>query len=93
MAARGISPPPECGPVRMSQGTFREFDDFPRLIELGRSGLLGHGARLARIGYRMCPTPDTATVTADRHTLIFPDQHILAAPQPSTNTDMAPLPK
>jgi len=93
MAARGISPPPECGPVRMSQGTFREFDDFPRLIELGRSGLLGHGARLARIGYRMCPSPDTATVTADRHTLIFPDQHILAAPQPSTNTDMAPLPK
>ena len=35
----------------------------------------------------------TGRFTADRHTLIFPDQHILAAPQPSTNTDMAPLPK
>jgi hypothetical protein len=32
-------------------------------------------------------------ITAERHTLIFPDQHILAAPQPGTKTDRTPLPK
>ncbi|MDD4019487.1 MAG: DUF2397 family protein [Kiritimatiellae bacterium] len=58
---------------RVSQGTFPEFEDFPRLIELGRSGLLGRGARLAKLGFVLDPTSDPARVEAEGHALAFRD--------------------
>lgn len=59
--------------ARASHGRFNGFNDFPRLMELSRCGLLGEGARLARIGYRVSPTPDPVAISADRNTLDFPD--------------------
>jgi hypothetical protein len=69
---------------RVSEGRFSAFEDFPRLIELARSGLLGHGARLAKLGLRLEPTPDAVQVDAERHSLAFDD--LLVHPATRTGT-------
>ncbi len=86
MSQRGLAPSPE-GTLRVSQGDFTAFEDFPRLIELARSGLLGRGARLAKLGLELTPTSDPARVEADRHALAFFDQIVRAtggSPPPSS---------
>jgi len=77
MAQRGLAPAPD-ETRRVSQGDFSAFEDFPRLIELARSGLLGRGARLAKIGLALDPTPDPVRIEADRHALAFYDQIVRA---------------
>jgi len=77
MAQRGLTPAPDAT-RRVSQGDFAAFEDFPRLIELARSGLLGRGARLAKIGLALDPTPDPVCIEADRHALAFYDQIVRA---------------
>jgi hypothetical protein len=81
MAARGIAPASDAAEHRVSDGAFTAFGDFPRLLELARSGLLGRGARLARLGYRLTPTDAPAEIHAERHALAFLDQ-ILQRPPP-----------
>ncbi len=84
MARCGLTP--EADEVRrVSQGDFAAFEDFPRLLELARNGLLGNGARLAKLGLNLDPTADPVRVAADRHALAFLDQRVRprrAAPQP-----------
>ena len=82
--------PEHDGAYRVSQGGFTGFDDFPRLIELARSGLLGHGVRLAKIGLGLTPTRDPVTVEAERHALAFLDQ-TLRLTNESTPQPTAPL--
>ena len=72
MAQRGLAPTP-AEVRRVSQGDFSAFEDFSRLIELARSGLLGRGARLAKIGLAIDPTSDPVRIEADRHALAFYD--------------------
>jgi len=72
MRQSGLEPTPEAV-CRVSQGDFTVFEDFPRLIELARSGLLGRGARLARLGIEVAPTADAVRVEAARHALAFFD--------------------
>ena len=72
MTSRGL----DAENARVSAGTYVAYEDFPRLLELARSGLLGQGARLARIGHRLTTTADPAEIHADRHTLAFLDQLI-----------------
>jgi len=81
MNRRGLSPSPEATRL-VSQGTFSSFEDFPRLIELARSGLLGRGARLAKLGLELTPTTDPVCVEADRHALAFFDLLIHANGSP-----------
>ena len=86
LSARGLTPP--AGEARrVSQGAYAAFEDFPRLVELARSGLLGQGARLAKIGLGLSPTAEPVTVEAERHVLAFLDQLIQArqaAPPPNS---------
>ena len=85
MRRRGLAPTPE-ETRRVSRGDFSAFEDFPRLIELARSGLLGHGARLAKLGLALDPTADPVSVEAARHALVFHDLIVrarqAAAPNP-----------
>lgn len=69
---RGLTPTPE-SVRRLSEGDFAAFADFPRLIELSRSGLLGRGVRLSKLGLALDPTGDAARVEAERHALDFRD--------------------
>ena len=81
MTQRGLTASPEEA-RRVSQGAFSSFEDFPRLIELARSGLLGRGARLAKLGLDLAPTADPVRVEADRHALAFYDLLIRAKGSP-----------
>lgn len=80
---RGLVPDP-AAVRRVSQGGFAAFEDFPRLIELARSGLLGRGARLAKLGLALDPTPDPVTVEAGRHALAFDDLLVRSGKPSST---------
>ncbi|MDX9861968.1 MAG: hypothetical protein RBS99_13740 [Rhodospirillales bacterium] len=59
--------------ARLSSASIGAFDDFARLLEIMRSGLLGNGRRLARIGLAAEPLDDTAVVATDDASLEFPD--------------------
>lgn len=72
MNRRGLAPAPDAA-RRVSQGDFSAYEDFPRLIELSRSGLLGRGTRLAKLGLDITPTDDPVCVEADRNALAFND--------------------
>ncbi|MBM4163173.1 MAG: hypothetical protein FJ222_01830 [Lentisphaerae bacterium] len=84
LAQRGLLPAADATRL-VSQGAFVAFEDFPRLLELARNGLLGNGARLAKLGFALESTAAPVRVEADRHTLAFLDQRLRlrpAAPQP-----------
>lgn len=57
--------------VRASAGTFADTEDFSRLLELARHGLLGRGARLRRIGFALTSEDTPVTIRADRQALSF----------------------
>jgi hypothetical protein len=80
IALRGLAPL-STGELRLvSQGKFSSFDDFPRLIELARSGLLGQGARLAKAGLSLTPTDIPVRVEAELNALAFNDLSIAKKP-------------
>ena len=83
----GLAPLPDES-RRVSHGDFSSFEDFPRLIELARSGLLGRGARLAKIGLTLAPAADAIRIEAERNVLAFHDLIVRArqseAPSPKT---------
>jgi hypothetical protein len=63
---------PEAGaPVPASAGTFAGQEDFAKLIELARHGLLGQGVRLRKIGYTLTPDPRQVRVQAAEQSLAF----------------------
>ncbi len=87
---RGLAPTGDEA-LRVSQGNFSAFEDFPRLIELARSGLLGQGARLAKLSLALDPTANPVRVEADRHALAFHDLIVRAknpAPQPKASSSL-----
>ena len=70
MQRAGLAPESEQA-VRASTGTFAEYVDFANFVELARQGLLGHGARLSKIGYSLTPETEAVEVRAAGHALAF----------------------
>jgi hypothetical protein len=70
MRDRGIMPGYD-GAVELSSGQFAEFDDFPHIMDVMRSGLLGGGKRLSKIGASAKSSDSPASVTVDESTLAF----------------------
>jgi len=59
-------------PQRLSQGAFTEFEDFSRIMELSRAGLLSGGRKLERIQYRLTPEAESSVdVSVDSQRLSF----------------------
>ncbi|NCD33413.1 MAG: DUF2397 family protein [Spartobacteria bacterium] len=56
---------------RVSDGAFQSFDDFTKIIELARAGLLGEGRKLARAGWTLDSLDDPVEVRVDRQVLTF----------------------
>lgn len=50
--------------MRLSRGSYADAQDFFRVMELVKAGILGDGARLRRVGYAMTPEPDCEAVIA-----------------------------
>jgi len=85
ISLRGLLPP-STGELRLvSQGHFTSFNDFPRLIELARSGLLGKGARLAKAGLSLSPTDSPVRVEAELNALAFDDLSLSVLASNNTN--------
>ena len=62
---------------RLSQGDFTKAEDFQRIMELSKAGLLGNGRRLRRVGYGMTPDPARpARVELDEQALAFAELHV-----------------
>ena len=76
IALRGLLPPSTGELHLVSQGQFTSFEDFPRLIELARSGLLGQGTRLAKVGLVLTPTDQPVRVEAAHNALAFNDSSL-----------------
>lgn len=70
MRQRGVMPGKD-GAVELSTGLFAEFEDFPHIMDVMRSGLLGGGKRLAKIGTEAETTDSPVSVTVDESTLAF----------------------
>lgn len=65
--------PDEKTSIHLSSGDFAEFNDFARIMETVRSGILGNGKRLAKIGAAADITDTPAVVSADEFQLSFSD--------------------
>ena len=70
MQEAGLVPESEA-PVKASTGTFAEQEDFAKLIELARHGLLGQGVRLRKLGYALTPDSRQVKVQAAEQSLAF----------------------
>ena len=65
---------PESGiPVRLSSGHYGDFNDFAQIMNVVRSGILGNGRRLAKIGAAAEFTDDPALATTGEFKLAFSD--------------------
>ncbi|MBP5227268.1 MAG: hypothetical protein J6336_07780 [Kiritimatiellae bacterium] len=73
METLGLTPTPESRQTRLSQGRFANYDDFVRVFELARSGLLGNGARLAKLGLRAEVREERVSLSNDVYTLELND--------------------
>lgn len=60
----------------LSAGNFTSFDDFLRLIELARAGLLANGKRLANIEYILQPEQREVLLTIAEQSLRHPEMRI-----------------
>jgi hypothetical protein len=85
IALRGLLPPSTGELRRVSQGQFTDFDDFPRLIELARSGLLGQGSRLAKAGFALTPIDQPVRIEAEHNALAFDDLSLSFLASNNTN--------
>ncbi len=70
MQEAGLAPETEA-PVQVSTGTFAGQEDFAKLIELARHGLLGQGVRLRKLGYTLTPDARQVKVQAAELSLAF----------------------
>ena len=70
MQEAGLVPETEA-PVQASAGTFTDQEDFAKLIELARHGLLGQGMRLRKLGYTLTPDSRQVKVQAAEQSLAF----------------------
>ena len=70
MQRAGLAPETE-SPVMASAGAFTEHEDFAKLIELARHGLLGQGVRLRKLGYTLTPEAKQVKVQAKEQSLAF----------------------
>ncbi|MEI6211876.1 MAG: hypothetical protein WCR06_09660 [bacterium] len=70
MQHAGLAPEAD-EPVPVSGGAFAGQEDFMKLIELARHGLLGQGARLRKLGYILTPDPRPVKVQAREQSLAF----------------------
>lgn len=60
----------------LSEGSFTSFDDFLRIIELARAGLLAGGKRLSRIDYVLQPEQRAVLLTLAEQSLSHPEMTI-----------------
>jgi hypothetical protein len=60
----------------ISEGKFTSYDDFSRLIELAKAGLLSDGKRLARIDYTLQPESRQILLSIKDQSLCYPDMTI-----------------
>ena len=70
MQRTGLEPEVDT-PVKVSAGSFAEQEDFSKIIELARHGLLGKGARLRKLGYTLTPNQEPVEVRAAEQALAF----------------------
>ncbi len=72
MTDHGIMPD-EGTSMHLSSGNYAEFNDFARIMETVRSGILGNGKRLAKIGAAADITDTPTHVSTDEFKLSFSD--------------------
>ncbi len=72
MKERGIMPDDNFSRM-LSSGNYADFNDFARIMETARSGILGKGKRLSKIGVAADITDTAATVSTDESILTFSD--------------------
>lgn len=77
MREHGIMPE-EQQSVTLAAAHIEELNDFPRVMEVLRSGLLSNGRRLRRINLQAQPRDTTAVLTTDDAQLTFPDLTLTA---------------
>jgi hypothetical protein len=77
--------------TRLSRGFFDAPDDFVRIMELSKAGLLGEGRRLRRVGYGLTPVPDqTGNVGIDDQSLTFDEMTVQRLPDAASRPPEAP---
>ena len=65
---------------RLSQGAFTEIEDFYRIMDVCKAGLLGRGRRLRRVGYSVVPDAGhEARVELDDRALSFAELNVTPA--------------
>ncbi|MBT3380857.1 MAG: DUF2397 family protein [Lentisphaerae bacterium] len=70
--------PYEGTPQRVSQGAYTDPEDFARIMDLARAGILGEGRKLKSVSYRVEATPEyPASVVIDDQQLSF-DEMLLS---------------
>lgn len=72
MKDHGIMPDEETS-IHLSSGQYANFNDFARIMETVRSGILGNGKRLEKIGATADITDTPAVVSTDASKLSFSD--------------------
>ena len=75
MAGHGVLPGGDDA-VRLSDGAFATIGDFQRIIDIARSGILGSGRRLAKIGLSATVEGPRTTVAAAGSSIEFDDLSI-----------------
>jgi hypothetical protein len=63
-------------PVQVSKGKFSNPEDFPRILELSKTGILGNGKKLKRIGYRLATTSLETRIILERQRLEFREMEL-----------------
>ncbi len=73
--------------VRASTATFAEQEDFAKLIELARHGLLGQGVRLRKLGYALTPAATPVRVQTAAQSLAFQELLVTKAAHARAQTE------
>ncbi|MBP5321227.1 MAG: hypothetical protein J6334_09565 [Kiritimatiellae bacterium] len=80
MDSLGLTPTRAARHPRLSEGHYADFDDFARVFELARSGLLGNGARLAKLGLRTTVLKERTTLSNGLYALELNDLQLEGTP-------------
>jgi hypothetical protein len=75
----------------LSRGFFDSPEDFGRIMDLSKAGLLGSGRRLQRVGYGLTPVADqTGIVGIEDQSLTFAELTVRRTPEAASQTPEAP---